>query len=133
MKGDLCVIKILKADAGVSALAAVYPYIAPEEYTNPFIVVVLDNSENSHTKSGVSILDVDTVTCNIVSTSLATTVNINEAVRTALDYYSGDLVFSSETISIDRVWLDSTSSYLEKETSRTYYIIEATYKLRIRR
>lgn len=134
MKGDIAVYQILKADATVSSLASVYPYIAPEELSTAFIVVNLEDTTPYHTKETTSKVDVDSVLVSIVTTSLDTSVTINDAVRSALDGYKGTITLSdASTIVVDRAWLESIGSDLFKESSRTVYVIESTYSLRIKR
>lgn len=91
MKAGKAIYGILSANAGVTAICStrIYPDVAAQGSEFPFVVYNLTRLAASDTKSGVSTLDEERYDLNCVSSSYAQAIGLSEAVRGALDRYSG--------------------------------------------
>lgn len=91
MKAGKAIYGILSANAGVTAICStrIYPDVAAQGSEFPFVVYNITRLAASDTKSGVSTLDEERYDLNCVSSSYAQAIGLSEAVRGALDRYSG--------------------------------------------
>jgi hypothetical protein len=91
MKAGKAIYGILSANAGVTAICStrIYPDVAAQGSEFPFVVYNITRLAASDTKSGVSTLDEERYDINCVSSSYAQAIGLSEAVRGALDRYSG--------------------------------------------
>lgn len=82
------VYNILSTDAGVQSFVgtSVYPIIVPEGETLPAVVFTVLEQTPNNTKDQDSDMDEFVVEVYSVSTDVLTSININEAVRNAMDY-----------------------------------------------
>jgi hypothetical protein len=82
---------LLSNNSGVYNLAhyRIYPITAPQNTTFPFVVYTITNTEPSLTKDGVSPLDVISFQIDCYSTQYDENTSLANAVRSALDYYTG--------------------------------------------
>ena len=82
---------ILTSDSDVNAIVGtrVYPQIAAQGASFPFIVYLLDDLEPSDTKSGVSTLDEVRYEIVAAAETYAVLADLTEKIRTALDRYTG--------------------------------------------
>lgn len=91
MKAGKAIYGILSANAGVTAICStrIFPDVAAQGSEFPFVVYNITRLAASDTKSGVSTLDEERYDLNCVSSSYAQAIGLSEAVRGALDRYSG--------------------------------------------
>ena len=82
---------LLSTNSGVYNLAhyRIYPITAPQNTTFPFLVYTITNQEPSLTKDGVSGLDVISFQIDCYSTKYDENTQLANAVRSALDFYTG--------------------------------------------
>jgi len=82
---------ILTSDSDINAIVGsrVYPQIAAQGASFPFIVYLLDDLEPSDTKSGVSTLDEVRYEIVAAAETYAVLADLTEKIRTALDRYTG--------------------------------------------
>ena len=90
MQAGKAIYNILAASAVNSSVGGrIYPQIGPQNAAAPFIVYVLDSTDPSDTKSGVSTLDTAIYDVIVVSASYSEMATISDQVRAALDRYAG--------------------------------------------
>lgn len=95
---------ILVADAGIIATgASVFVNSISQGTTAPFILVTQVSRIPSETKDGASITDTFRVQVDSWDTSISTARDINDAVKSALDTYSG----TEGNVKIINTWLAS--------------------------
>ena len=135
MKTAIATYHILKGDATVLAAATggIYPQLAKEGTSTPYITIQDDGMDVSHTKTGGSTIDFGNVVVQINSTDQSEIATLADNVRAAMDGYSGAVSTGSETINITRCWQVGQSAFSEEETNRDMYIIEMEFRLRERR
>jgi Protein of unknown function (DUF3168). len=82
---------ILSSDTGVTDLVdmKIYPDIAPQTVTVPYVVFTQIAADPSDTKDGASTVDIVALQVDIYSGVFGTTQDIARAVRAALDRWSG--------------------------------------------
>jgi len=114
---------ILSNDATVASLVGtrIYPVSAPREAAMPYIVTRIIANRPSDTKDGVSTVDYLRVSIDVVAQDTDQALEIDDAVRQALDRFSGTAngvnVTSAQYISTleDWNWVDEryevTSDY----------------------
>jgi len=93
MKCGKAIFGILSNNAGVTAICStrIFPDVAAQGTAFPFAVYNLTRIAPSDTKSGVSLLDEERYDINCVSATYSEVIALSEAVRTALDRYSGTI------------------------------------------
>lgn len=91
MKCGKAIFGILSVDAGVTAICStrIFPDVAAQGTSFPFAVYNITRLAPSDTKSGVSTLDEERYDINCVSATYSEAIALSEAIRTALDRYSG--------------------------------------------
>lgn len=91
MKTGLAIYNILSNDADVSALvgARIFPNVAKNSTSFPFIIYDVKNEGPQDTKDGVSTLDVDNVMVSVYSKTYAEASDLALKIRTALDRVKG--------------------------------------------
>lgn len=79
---------ILSTDAGVTGLVGndIFPVIVPEGHSLPAVVFTVLEQTPNNTKDQDSEIDEFVVEVYSIATDVLSSININEAVRTAMDY-----------------------------------------------
>ena len=129
MNEGKAIYSILTADSDVNAIVSgrVYPQIAAQGAAFPFAVYVLQNTDPSDTKSGVSTLDEVRYDIVVASETYAKASDLTEKIRTALDRYSGTV---SEVVidSIQFIDLD-----VDNDPDTETYVTSSEYIIRVKR
>jgi len=91
MKAGKAIYGILSTNAGVKAICStrIFPDVAAQGSPFPFVVYNITRLAPSDTKSGVSTLDEERYDINCVSGLYSEAIALSDAVRGALDRYSG--------------------------------------------
>lgn len=120
----------LQAVSAVTSLVStrIYPDLAPQNTTYPFLVYRLTGNVPTDTKEGVSKLDVVQVTIEIYANTYTSKADIAEAVRTALDRYSGTI----EGVVIDSIRFSNARNY-DMNFDEHIFISEQIYEVRQKR
>lgn len=129
MNEGKAIYSILTADSDVNAIVSgrVYPQIAAQGAAFPFAVYVLQNTDPSDTKSGVSTLDEVRYDIVVASETYAQASDLTEKIRTALDRYSGTV--SGVVIdSIQFIDLD-----VDNDPDTETYVTSSEYIIRVKR
>jgi hypothetical protein len=129
MNEGKAIYSILTADSDVNAIVSgrVYPQIAAQGAAFPFAVYVLQNTDPSDTKSGVSTLDEVRYDIVVASETYAQASDLTEKIRTALDRYSGTV--SGVVIdSIQFIDLD-----VDNDPATETYVTSSEYIIRVKR
>lgn len=97
------IIKIIAANVAANALLAgrVYPSVILQDSAYPCAVVNVSNVRPNNTKTQASNLDIVSVQVDIYGVTPTSAGTVADAVRAALDYYSGTVTLNgggSETI-----------------------------------
>ena len=129
MNEGKAIYSILTNDSDVSAIIGtkVYPQIAAQGATFPFVVYVLQDNSPSDTKSGVSTLDeirYDIVAAAETYTELS---SLTERIRLALDRYTGTV----EGVVIDSIQFIDLD--VDNDPATETYVSSSEYILRIKR
>ena len=136
MNGDVAIINTLLDDAPVAALVGtrIYAYLAPEQTTLPYITVVSNGIEPSGTsKDTSSKIDVENLQVQLNDIDADANIGLGEKVRAALERFSGSVVSGGVTVDVISTWFEDQSKFKEREATRTLYITEHDYHVRIRR
>jgi len=106
---------ILVSSTGVTSIVAsrVYSGFVPQEVTMPFIMFRRDRTERNRSLDGPSGLVAAEIEVNCISQSAAQLQSLADAVRLALDNYSG----TNKGITVHRSFLDDESDDTELEVS----------------
>mgnify|MGYP003146824997 FL=1 len=91
MKVGLAIYNILTDNGEVDAIVSgrVFPNVAPQTSTFPFIIYDVEGEDPNDTKDGVSTLDVDNITVSCYSKTYNEASDLALKIRTALDRQSG--------------------------------------------
>jgi len=91
MNEGKAIYSILTTDSAVSAIVSsrIYPQIAAQGAAFPFVVYVMQGTDPSDTKSGVSTLDEVRYDMVVASETYAEASDLTNKIRTALDRYTG--------------------------------------------
>ena len=120
---------ILKSDATVLSLVStkIYPLRTPQAIALPFLVYAIDSIDPTDTKDGASTLDIIDFDVRCYADTHAELSTLSEAVRDALDRYSGtDQSNIIQTI----VYQNEADGY--DNDSQTYYI-NLSFNLRLQK
>lgn len=101
VSGPIRAIIAADTDANNTLQSRVYPGVFPEQYTLPAVAVNIVAVQPNPTKTGPSDVDMVMVQVDCYASTYGAAQNVCELVRTALDYYRGDVLIAGETISID--------------------------------
>lgn len=120
----------LQAVSAVTTLVStrIHPDYAPQDATYPFLIYKIIGNLPSDTKEGVSRLDTVQVSIETYASTYDSANTIAEAVRTALDRYSGTI----EAIVIDSIRFSGSQSF-DMNFNEHIYIIEQVYDVRQKR
>lgn len=117
--------ELLTSDVDVSAIAGdrIFPQIAAQGASFPFVVYVLQDTSPSDTKSGVSTLDEVRYDIVVASETYAQASDLTNKIRAVLDRYSGTVsgvvIDSIQFIDLDADNDPDTETFL---TSSEYII-----------
>lgn len=120
---------LLNASTAVKAIISdrFYPIIAPQGATVPLITYKTTQRLPSHTKSSTSMLDTYQLTINMFHKDYTVLCTLCEAVRTAMDGFSG----TTNSVAVQHLVYESgTEGYIE---DGNYFYIEENYTMRIQR
>jgi hypothetical protein len=126
---------VLSATAGVTALVStrIYPDMAPQNATFPYIVFQKLSTQPTDTKEGASPLDKILVQIDCYSGSYDTSHTIAAAIRTALDRYSGTI----NGHVVDKIIFSNDSSGSPQDVPTTtgsmIYWASQDYEIRLKR
>lgn len=109
----------------------VYPGVFPEQYTLPAVAVNIIRVEPNPTKSGPSDIDAAMVQIDCYANTYGQAQDISNLVRTALDYYRGDILIAGQTISIDYIDFEGQTDVWEEKPKE--YRASCDYMVRIMR
>lgn len=120
---------ILTSDADVNALVSgrVYPQIAAQGATFPFVVYLLTNVGPSDTKSGVSTLDEVRYDIVVAAETYAVAADLTEKVRAALDRYSGTVA----GVVIDSIQFQTLDA--DNDPATETFVTSSEYVIRVKR
>lgn len=117
----------LSATAAVTALVStrIYPDIATQDATYPFIVYSNDATQPTDVKDSASPLDVVTMSVMIYSNSYSQAQDIAAAVRTALDRMTGTI----QGVTVQSCRFEGQNS-AQMEFDKHVFVIEQSYVFR---
>lgn len=120
---------ILTGDTDVNAIVSgrVYPQIAAQGAAFPFAVYVLQNTDPSDTKSGVSTLDEVRYDIVVASETYAEASDLTEKIRTALDRYSGTVA----GVVIDSIQFQDLD--VDNDPGTETFVTSSEYIIRVKR
>lgn len=120
---------ILTSDADVNALVSgrVYPQIAAQGASFPFVVYLLTNVGPSDTKSGVSTLDEVRYDIVVAAETYAVAADLTEKVRAALDRYSGTVA----GVVIDSIQFQTLDA--DNDPATETFVTSSEYVIRVKR
>lgn len=124
---------IIAANATANALLAgrVYPGIIDNGRGFPAMAVTRASTEANATKTGVSNVDFVRVQLDIFARTYGEAEDVSEAVRAALDYYTGSVVSGADTVNVDHIdYLGTIDNF---ENSPELHRVIAEYILHIKR
>lgn len=124
---------IIAANATANALlnGRVYPGVIDNGKGFPAAAVTRAGTEANATKTGVSGVDFVRVQLDIYGRTYGEAETVSEAVRTALDYYSGSVTSGSDTVNVDHIdYLGTIDNF---EDSPELHRVIAEYMVHIKR
>ena len=127
MQAGKAIYNILAASAVNSSVGGrIYPQIGPQNAAAPFIVYVLDSTDPSDTKSGVSTLDTAIYDVIVVSSSYSEMATISDQVRSALDRYAGTV----SGVEVQSIQLNNIDTDYDQDSAR--YMSGMDFNIRIK-
>ena len=127
MQAGKAIYNILSASAVNSSVGGrIYPQIGPQNAAAPFIVYVLDSTDPSDTKSGVSTLDTAIYDVIVVSSSYSEMATISDQVRAALDRYAGTV----SGVEVQSIQLNNIDTDYDQDSAR--YMSGQDFSIRIK-
>ena len=129
MNEGKAIYSILTNDSDVSAIIGtkVYPQIAAQGATFPFVVYVLQDNSPSDTKSGVSTLDEIRYDIVAAAETYSALSSLTERIRLALDRYTGTV----SGIVVDSIQF--TELDVDNDPATETFVSSSEYILRIKR
>jgi Protein of unknown function (DUF3168)/Uncharacterized conserved protein (DUF2190) len=126
-------IELITNDADCVALISsrVYPVILPQKTTYPAAVITVIGNDPNETKSGSSDVDNIAVQIDAYAFKFETAAEISEAIRQAIDFYTGDVVVGLNTYAISGVRYEAERANFEADTD--LWRISADYTVRMLR
>jgi hypothetical protein len=109
----------------------VFPGVFPEQYTLPAVAVNIIRVDPNPTKSAPSDVDMAMVQIDCYATTYGQAQDISELVRTAIDYYRGDILIASNIISIDGIDYEGQTDVWEEKPKE--YRVSCDYTIRLMR
>jgi len=116
----------LIADGGVSALVAarIYPLRAPQNPTVPYVTYSRINTDREHHMSGASGLAHPHFQIDVFASSFSSMSAVANAIRSALDVYSGDM--GSPSIDVSSVLVVDERDFYEDDTNLYHDAIDVS-------
>lgn len=129
MNAGRAVYEILSNDTDLSAIVGsrIYPEVAPEDVTTPFVVYSIQSVEPIRVKNSTSTLDVANFEVYTSSADYAEAMDINDAIRTAMERRAGN--FSG--VAIDSIEYIDENVVMDPDSRE--YVSELRFRLRIAR
>jgi hypothetical protein len=124
---------IIAANTTANALLAgrVYPGVIDNGRGFPAMAVTRASTEANATKTGVSNVDFVRVQLDIFAKTYGEAEDVSEAVRTALDFYSGSVVSGGDTVNVDHIdYLGTVDNF---ENTPELHRVIAEYIMHIKR
>lgn len=124
---------LIVANSAANAVLSgrVYPVIFPDQYTLPAVAINLISTQPSNTKSGPSDLDIITMQVDTYGSTYTSAANTAQLVRSAIDYYRGDVLAGTVTVGIDGIAFQTCRDSFEEQPEEFRIIDE--YSIRIKR
>lgn len=125
--------EIIADDATANGLLAgrVYPGVIDNGRGFPAVALTRVSTQPTATKTGVSLTDFVRVQVDVYARTMGGAENAAEAVRGALDYYSGTVTSGSDTVVVDHIDYEGTRDAFE-ENPELYRVIQE-YTVHIKR
>jgi len=129
MNEGKAIYSILTSDSDVSSIVGtkVYPQIAAQGATFPFIVYLLVDIDPSDTKSGVSTLDEVRYEVIAAAETYAEVADLTNKIRTALDRYTGTVA----GVVIDSIQFTDIDT--SNDVNNEVYVTSSEYIIRVKR
>lgn len=129
MNAGKAIYNILTADQTLAAIVGtrIYPEVAPEDVTTPFVVYSVQSVDPIRVKNSTSTLDTANFEVYTSSIDYGEAMDINDAVRTAMERRGGN--FSD--VAIDSIEYIDENVEMDRETRE--YLSEMRFRLRIAR
>lgn len=129
MNAGKAIYNILTADTTLAAIVGtrIYPEVAPEDVTTPFVVYSVQSVDPIRVKNSTSTLDTANFEVYTSSVDYGEAMDLNDAVRTALERRGGN--FSN--VAIDSIEYIDENVEMDRETRE--YLSEMRFRLRIAR
>jgi hypothetical protein len=131
VSGPIRAIIAADTNANNTLQGRVYPGVFPDQYTLPAVAVNIVSVQPNATKTGPSDVDVAMVQIDCYAASYSTAQNVCELVRTAIDYYRGDVLIAGDTISIDWINYEGQTDVWEEKPKE--YRVSCDYTVRVSR
>ena len=105
----------LSTKASITALVStrIYPEVAPDSAAYPFITYNIFGESHDHAMQGATGLTNPTLQLDVWADTIADRVTISEAIRNALDGYTGNM--GTENLSIRNCFLQNRANYTESD------------------
>ena len=94
-------IKTLIVDAATALGSRIHPAIVPENETLPYAASTVVSGFGSETKTGVSETDIIRVQIDCYGRTYGEAAAVNQEVRDAIDYHSGNVTSGTDTVNVD--------------------------------
>jgi hypothetical protein len=106
----------LSTKASITALVStrIYPQVAPESATYPFITYTVLSESHDHSMGGATGLTNPTIQIDAWADTIANRVAVSEAIRNALDGFTGNM--GTENLSIRNCFLQNRANFNENTT-----------------
>lgn len=129
MNAGKAIYTILTGDATLAAIVGtrIYPEVAPENVTTPFVVYSVQSVDPIRVKNSTSTLDTANFEVYTSSVDYGEAMDINDAVRTAMERRAGN--FSD--VAIDSIEYIDENVEMDRETRE--YLSEMRFRIRIAR
>ena len=129
MKVGLALYSLLSSNAEVSSVVGtrIFPNVAPQTTTFPFIIYEVDGDDPNDTKDGVSTVDVNNITVSCYSKSYSNASDLALKIRTALDRQSG----THGGVSIQSIQYDSYNDIFDDNHEDGVYRKAIDFNVRI--
>lgn len=131
VSGPIRAILADNVNANNTLQSRVYPVVFPEQYTLPAVAVNIYDVTPNATKSASSDVDAVMVQIDCYASTYGAAQNVCELVRTAIDYYRGDVLIAGDTIGIDFINYEGQTDAWEEKPKE--WRVSCDYKVRLMR
>lgn len=107
----------------------VYPGIFPIQYILPAVAVNITQVTPNATKTGPSDIDMVMAQIDVYAPTYTLANNIAKMIRTALDYYRGDVLIGGELVAIDWINYEGQTDAFEEKPRE--YRVSCDYSVRV--